>query len=170
MLRVLKEVTSDENAYETAETINIDSSCISLVSKLQNQPNESPETNESKLITLKSVDSAATLNVPIGLLTSTGYASSAATATTTTANNNSTLGNATTPSGLPISMQQTIYKESNNEKIHTNSNRLKKFPNLNYSSLYHSLLNIIEIIPSIQTNQAGKFIINIFKIKSLFFS
>lgn len=34
-----------------------------------------------------------------------------------------------------------------------NNNRIKKFPNLGYSTLYHSLLNIIEIIPTIQTSQ-----------------
>lgn len=33
------------------------------------------------------------------------------------------------------------------------SNRIKKFPNLNYSTLYHSLLNFIEIIPNIQQNR-----------------
>ena len=32
-------------------------------------------------------------------------------------------------------------------------NRIKKFPNLNYSTLYHSLLNFIEIIPTIQQSQ-----------------
>jgi hypothetical protein len=35
------------------------------------------------------------------------------------------------------------------------NNRLKKFPNLAYSTLYHALVNIIEIIPTIQINQIG---------------
>jgi hypothetical protein len=37
--------------------------------------------------------------------------------------------------------------------IYTATNRTRKFPNLNYSTLYHSLINIIEIIPTIQTGQ-----------------
>ena len=39
------------------------------------------------------------------------------------------------------------------EKILSHTNRIKKFPNLNYSSLYHTLLNIIEIVPTMQTSQ-----------------
>ena len=35
------------------------------------------------------------------------------------------------------------------------NNRLKKFPNLAYTTLYHALVNIIEIIPTIQINQIG---------------
>ena len=37
--------------------------------------------------------------------------------------------------------------------VYTATNRTSKFPNLNYSTLYHSLINIIEIIPTIQTSQ-----------------
>ena len=36
------------------------------------------------------------------------------------------------------------------------NNRFKKYPNLSYASLYHSLINIIEIIPTLQANQIGK--------------
>ena len=36
----------------------------------------------------------------------------------------------------------------------TYSSKAKKYPNLNFVTLYHSLLNIIEIIPSIQPNQS----------------
>ena len=32
-------------------------------------------------------------------------------------------------------------------------NRFKKYPNLSYASLYHSLVNLIEIVPSLQANQ-----------------
>lgn len=37
--------------------------------------------------------------------------------------------------------------------VNTFDNRIRKFPNLNYSTLYHSLLNLIEVVPNIQTNQ-----------------
>ncbi|CAF0899614.1 unnamed protein product [Brachionus calyciflorus] len=59
----------------------------------------------------------------------------------------------------------TILKETNlDDEVEVNDSdkqneetlpsiRIKKFPNLNYSTLYHSLLNIIEIIPSIQQSQ-----------------
>jgi hypothetical protein len=51
----------------------------------------------------------------------------------------------------------------------TYSNKAKKYPNLNFSTLYHSLLNIIEILPSIQSSQISK--ANLFKKnpESLFF-
>lgn len=37
--------------------------------------------------------------------------------------------------------------------IYPSAHRIRKFPNLNYSTLYHSLLNLIEIVPNIQTSQ-----------------
>lgn len=50
------------------------------------------------------------------------------------------------------------------------SNRIKKFPNLNYSTLYHSLLNMIEIIPNIQQNRSeiGQTLIHVFACLSPF--
>ena len=35
------------------------------------------------------------------------------------------------------------------------NNRFKKYPNLSYATLYHSLINLIEIIPTLQANQIG---------------
>lgn len=45
--------------------------------------------------------------------------------------------------------------EPKEDKLYSNANRIKKFPNLNYSTLYHSLINIIEIIPTLQINQVA---------------
>lgn len=41
-------------------------------------------------------------------------------------------------------------KETN---IFATANRIKIFPTLNYATLYHSLLNLIDVIPSMQINQ-----------------
>lgn len=67
----------------------------------------------------------------------------------------SNLGNlGTIASGTSVASMHT--QHSTDEKIYPHSSRIKKFPNHNYSGLYHALLNIIEIIPSIQTGQLGK--------------
>ena len=52
---------------------------------------------------------------------------------------------------------ETFFKDSDEKEefIFSNENRVKKFPILNYSTLYHSLLNITEIIPTIQISQIG---------------
>lgn len=39
--------------------------------------------------------------------------------------------------------------------LNTSAVRMRKFPNLNYSTLYHSLLNLIDVVPNIQTGQIG---------------
>ena len=49
----------------------------------------------------------------------------------------------------PVRKQSTLTGSLNDEQ----SARLKKFPNLNYTALYHSLMNIIEIIPTLQLSQ-----------------
>jgi hypothetical protein len=48
--------------------------------------------------------------------------------------------------------------KNNNERIISYNLRIKQFPNLSFSTLYHALLNIIEIVPTMQTNQIGKLI------------
>lgn len=54
------------------------------------------------------------------------------------------------------------------------NNRFKKYPNLSYATLYHSLINLIEIVPTLQANQIGKDEANIYaqnylqKIKHIF--
>ena len=48
------------------------------------------------------------------------------------------------------------YSTLDDDKIvNVSAVRVRKFPNLNYSTLYHSLLNLIEVVPSIQTGQIG---------------
>lgn len=48
------------------------------------------------------------------------------------------------------------YSTLDDDKIvNASAVRVRKFPNLNYSTLYHSLLNLIEVVPSIQTGQIG---------------
>ena len=49
----------------------------------------------------------------------------------------------------PVRKQSTLTGSLNDEQ----NARLKKFPNLNYTALYHSLMNIIEIIPTLQLSQ-----------------
>ena len=67
----------------------------------------------------------------------------------------SNLGNlGTIASGTNVASMHA--QHTNDEKIYPHSSRIKKFPNHNYSGLYHALLNIIEIIPSIQTGQLGR--------------
>ena len=46
------------------------------------------------------------------------------------------------------------------EKIHSASNRLKKYPTLNYLNLYNALLNLIEIIPTLQLSPVGNALIH----------
>jgi len=46
------------------------------------------------------------------------------------------------------------------EKIYSSANRIKKFPNLNYLNLYNALMNLIEIIPTIQLSPVGHALIH----------
>ena len=45
-------------------------------------------------------------------------------------------------------------------KFYSSINRLKKFPNLNYVNLYNALINLIEIIPTIQLSPVGQALIH----------
>ena len=55
-------------------------------------------------------------------------------------------------------VSKTVYSlnEDKND-MRTYSGKAKKYPQLNFVTLYHSLMNIIEIIPNIQTSQIGRF-------------
>ena len=39
--------------------------------------------------------------------------------------------------------------------MYATANRAKVLPELNYSTLYHSLSNLVEVVPSVQHNQIG---------------
>jgi hypothetical protein len=43
------------------------------------------------------------------------------------------------------------------------ASKTKKYPNINFSTLYHSLINIIEIIPNIQPSQIGLYFFVLFR-------
>lgn len=70
----------------------------------------------------------------------------------------SLLANLTTQSNSPILKQKQI--NSSDEKFNTAVNRLKKFPNLNYVNLYNALINLIEIIPTVQLSPVGQALIH----------
>lgn len=66
-----------------------------------------------------------------------------------TLNENASLASIATDQHLNNKIN-TEYKEVN---IFATANRLRIFPALNYATLYHSLLNLIDIVPAIQINQ-----------------
>lgn len=45
-------------------------------------------------------------------------------------------------------------------KFYSAANRIKKFPSLNYVNLYNALINLIEIIPTIQLSPVGQALIH----------
>jgi hypothetical protein len=53
---------------------------------------------------------------------------------------------------LSVAHNQNASVKQDNESL---NNRFKKYPNLSYATLYHSLINLIEIIPILQANQIG---------------
>ena len=46
---------------------------------------------------------------------------------------------------------------SSKSDAHSINNRFKRYPTLSYATLYHALINLIEIVPSLQANQIGSF-------------
>jgi hypothetical protein len=55
-------------------------------------------------------------------------------------------------------VSKTVYSLNDDlNDLRSYSSKAKKYPHLNFATLYHSLLNIIEIIPNIQTSQIGNF-------------
>ena len=56
------------------------------------------------------------------------------------------------------SLSMKLAKTSPECNIYAAGKRIKIFPILNYSTLYHSLLNLIEIIPAVQQSQIGEWI------------
>ncbi len=54
-----------------------------------------------------------------------------------------------------LNLSESNCNQKNIQKISSYSIRLKHYPELNFSPLYHAILNIIEITPSINSNQIG---------------
>lgn len=125
LLSILKETNLDESALadNTADPLALDSSCVSLVSKIQQQNDSAQETGSNDTKSGPNLLALAESSNSFGIIVN-----------------------------QPVS---SLTKDSDEDKLY--SNRIKKFPNLNYSTLYHSLLNIIEIIPMIQISQIGSF-------------
>lgn len=98
--------------------------------------------------------SATKLAASAGEKTEEGGGGGDATKTQQQPHDLSNLAQSATSLGTIVS--KTVY--SLNDDVNdqrTYSSKAKKYPNLNFVTLYHSLLNIIEIIPNIQPSQIG---------------
>jgi len=126
--RILREITSDENSIDMDDP----KSSISSLSKT-----DSHRKSESNLLNLveSSFEFGMFLNTAIIKTAETPHVEHDA---------------------MSIAAQNQDQNANAKQDSESLNNRFKKYPNLSYASLYHSLINIIEIIPTLQANQIGK--------------